>query len=104
MFRVLTNQMIVPNIHLLTVEAPDVARAVQPGQFVIVRAEEDGERIPLSISDWDSAQGTLTILYLNVGVTTNRLTEVKEGTALPTVVGPLGLPTQIENFGTVVCV
>jgi len=104
MFQVITNEMIVPNIHHLVVEAPEVARAVKPGQFVILRAEEDGERIPLSISDWDAEKGTLTILFMNVGDTTNRLAAVKAGSAIPTVVGPLGMPTEMDNYGTVICV
>jgi len=104
MFQVLTNQMIVPNIHLLTVEAPEVAREFRPGQFIILRAEEDGERIPLSVSDWDAKAGTLTILFMNVGSTTDRLASVAAGTSLPTVVGPLGNPTEIENWGTVLCI
>ena len=54
MFKLIENRPLVPNLHELTVEAPDVARSVQPGQFVIVRAEEDGERIPLSVADWDA--------------------------------------------------
>src|SRR5512145_1120681 len=97
MFQVITNEMIVPNIHHLVVEAPEVARAVKPGQFVILRAEEDGERIPLSISDWDAEKGTLTILFMNVGDTTNRLAAVKAGSAIPTVVGPLGMPTEMDH-------
>jgi ferredoxin--NADP+ reductase len=104
MFRVLSNQMIVPNIHQLTVEAPEVAREFQPGQFVIVRAEDEGERIPLSVSDWDVKQGTLTILFMIVGSTTDRLSSVPAEASLPTVVGPLGNPTEIEDFGTVLCV
>ena len=59
MFKLLENQMIVPNIHLLTLEAKAVASQVRPGQFVILRAEEDGERIPLSVSDWDRDEGTI---------------------------------------------
>ena len=103
MFKILENQMIVPNIHLLKVEAPAVAREVKPGQFVILRAEEDGERIPLSISDWDAEKGRLTFILKNVGSTTNRLASLEAGTNIPTVVGPLGNPTEIEEFGTVMC-
>jgi NAD(P)H-flavin reductase len=104
MFRVVDNRMIVPNIHMLVVEAPAVARQVQPGQFVIVRADEEGERIPLSVSDWDVDRGTVTILFKNVGTTTNRLADVAAGESLPTVVGPLGNATEIDTYGTVLCV
>lgn len=104
MFRVHDNRMLVPNIHMLTVEAPAVAREAQPGQFVIVRAEDDGERIPLSIADWDRTAGTVTIIYKNIGATTDRLSTVPAGDYLPTVVGPLGNQTEIEQYGTVLCV
>ncbi|MGA2263091.1 MAG: sulfide/dihydroorotate dehydrogenase-like FAD/NAD-binding protein [Acidobacteriota bacterium] len=104
MFRVIESQMIVPNIHLLTFEAPAVAGQVKAGQFIIVRAEEDGERIPLSVSDWDVREGTITVGLLNVGVTTGRLAALKSGVSIPTVVGPLGNPTEIEKYGTVLCI
>jgi ferredoxin--NADP+ reductase len=103
MFKLIKNQMIVPNIHLLTLEAPAVAQQVKPGQFVILRADEDGERIPLSVSDWDVKEGTVTVILMNVGNTTNRLASVKGGTSIPTVVGPLGNLTEIGDFGTVLC-
>ena len=103
MFKVIKAQMIVPNIHLLTVESPQVARQVKPGQFVILRADEDGERIPLSVSDWNVEEGSVSVFLMNVGSSTHRLTSLKEGMSLATVVGPLGNPTEIDNFGTVVC-
>jgi ferredoxin--NADP+ reductase len=95
--------MIVPNLHLLTLEAPTIAREVKPGQFVIVRAEEDGERIPLSVSDWDVEAGTVTTVVMNVGSTTGRLAALAAGDELPTLVGPLGNPTEIASYGTVLC-
>ena len=103
MFKLLENRMIVPNIHLLTLEAKAVASQVRPGQFVILRAEEDGERIPLSVSDWDRDKGTITVILLNVGTTTGKLASLVAETEIPTVVGPLGNPTEIEKFGTVLC-
>ncbi len=104
MFKVIQSRMIVPNMHLLTLEAPAVAREAKPGQFVIIRAEEEGERIPLSISDWDEQMGTVTIVFMNVGRTTDRLASLTEGMEIPTVVGPLGNATDIEKYGTVLCV
>jgi ferredoxin--NADP+ reductase len=104
MFKLIKNQMIVPNIHLLTLEAPAVAQQVKPGQFVILRADEDGERIPLSVSDWDTKEETVTVILMNVGNTTGRLASLESGTNIPTVVGPLGNPTEIEDFGTVLCI
>jgi NAD(P)H-flavin reductase len=103
MYKLLDIRMIVPNIHILTVEAPDIAQSVQPGQFVIVRAEENGERIPLSVTDWDCDKGTVTLIVVNVGYTTNRLSKLKNGMFLPTVAGPLGNPLEIEKFGSVLC-
>ena len=73
MFRVIASRMIVPNIHILTVEAPDVASQVKPGQFVILRASEEGERTPLSVSDWDVDSGTVTVILMNIGYTTDQL-------------------------------
>lgn len=104
MFKIIDSQMIAPNMHLLKVEAPEVARAAQPGQFVILRAEEDGERVPLTISDWDVEEGTVTVVFMNVGVTTGKLASLETGMSLPTVVGPLGNPMEIDHFGTVLLV
>ncbi len=104
MFKVITSRMIAPNVHLLTLEAPVVAKEAQPGQFVILRAEEEGERIPLSLSDWDADLGVITVIFLNIGNTTNRLAALEAGTEIPTVVGPLGNATKIENYGTVLLV
>jgi ferredoxin--NADP+ reductase len=97
------SEMVVPNMHLLTLEAPKVARQMKPGQFVIVRAEEGGERIPLSVSDWNAQEGTVTVIVKNIGSTTDRLASLESGSHLPTVVGPLGNPTEIEEFGAVLC-
>jgi len=104
MFKVISNRMIVPNLHQLTMEAPAVAREMKPGQFVILRVDEDGERIPLSVADWHSEIGTITMMFLNIGSTTNRLASLEEGMYIPTVVGPLGNATEIDNYGTVLCV
>ena len=103
MFKLTASHMIVPNIHLLEIEAPTVARQVKPGQFVIVRADEEGERIPLSVADWDVERGTVTVLVKNIGRTTDTLASLESGTSIPTVVGPLGNPTEIAEFGTVLC-
>jgi len=104
MFEVLERRMIVPNIHLLQVRAPAVAREVRPGQFVIMRASEQGERTPFSIADWSREDGTLTIAFMEVGSSTRTLASLTPGSSIPTVVGPLGNPTEIGAFGTVLCV
>jgi ferredoxin--NADP+ reductase len=104
MFAIVESQPLVPNLYRMVVEAPPVAAQVKPGQFVIVQAVEFGERIPLSVADWDAEAGTLTLIFMEVGKTTSALAAKKRGDALPTVVGPLGNPTVIEPFGSVVCV
>jgi len=94
----------VPNIHLFKVEAPSVAKKAQAGQFVVTRIDERGERIPLTIADWDEKEGSLTIVFMEVGTTTAKLALLKAGDFITDVIGPLGLPTHIDKFGTVVCV
>ena len=104
MAEILENTTIVPNLHLVTLSAPEIASMVQPGQFVILRVEEDGERIPLTVSDWDQKTGTISLIYLNVGKTTQKLAGKAAGSSLPTVAGPLGNPMSIDLFGSVLCI
>ncbi|HUW81863.1 MAG TPA: sulfide/dihydroorotate dehydrogenase-like FAD/NAD-binding protein [Phycisphaerae bacterium] len=104
MYRIVERRMIVPNLHELTVEAPVVAQAVQPGNFVILRADEVGERIPLSVADWDRKANTVTSIFVQVGASTARLARLKSGDTIPTYAGPLGKETQIGDFGTVLCI
>jgi len=94
----------VPNIHLFKIEAPAVAKKAQPGQFVVIRIDEIGERIPLTIADWDEKEGSITIVFMEVGTTTARLALLQAGDRIADFIGPLGLPTHIDKFGTVVCV
>lgn len=101
MIPVLERTMVAPNIHNLRLLAPDVAWAAQPGQFVILQAEEDGERIPLTISDWNSEPGEITVVFMQIGATTNKLAELKTGDNIPTAAGPLGNPMELSAFGTV---
>ena len=104
MYKILLRQDLVPGIHLFKVAAPRVAKKAQPGQFVVIRIDEKGERIPLTVADWDRGDGTITIVFMEVGTTTARLARLKAGEAIADFVGPLGLPTHIEKFRTVVCV
>jgi ferredoxin--NADP+ reductase len=96
--------MIVPNLHEFTVQAPAVAESVKPGNFIIVRPDQYGERIPLSVADWDRDAGTVTTIFMQVGGSTAMLARLKPGDAIPTFVGPLGKETAIDTFGTVLCV
>jgi len=103
-YEILLREDLVPNIHLFKVAAPAVAKKAQPGQFAVIRLDEKGERIPLTIADWDREEGSVTIVFMEVGTTTRRLALLKAGDYITNFVGPLGLPSHIEKFGTVVCV
>jgi NAD(P)H-flavin reductase len=103
MSKILQRKRLVPNIHLLEIEAPEIARKCRPGQFVIIMPDEFGERIPLTIGDWDVEKGSVTVVFMVVGTSTHKLSLFKEGDEVPIFVGPLGKASQIEKFGTVVC-
>jgi len=103
-YQILLRQDLVPGIHLFKIAAPAVAKKAQPGQFVVIRIDEKGERIPLTIADWDEEEGSVTIVFMEVGTTTHRLALLKAGDSIADFIGPLGLPTHIEKFGTVICV
>jgi len=104
MYEILLRQDLVPNIHLFKIAAPRTAKKAQAGQFVVIRVNEEGERIPLTIADWDREEGSVTVVFMEVGTTTHRLASLKPGDQIANFIGPLGLPTHIEKFGTVVCV
>jgi ferredoxin--NADP+ reductase len=102
MTKILDRRRLVPNLHLLEVQAPEVAGKCRPGQFVIVMPDERGERIPLSIADWDAGRGSVTSVFLVVGTSTRKLAALKAGDEVPVFVGPLGRPSEIASFGTVI--
>jgi NAD(P)H-flavin reductase len=104
MFRVVSNEVLAPDVHRLVVEAPRVAAARKPGQFVIVRADDESERIPLTIADADPGAGTITLIVQAVGDSTRQIVGTPAGGSLRNVAGPLGRPTEIERWGKVVCV
>ncbi len=104
MYKILLRQDLVPNIHLFKIEAPAVAKKAQAGQFVIVRVDEMGERIPLTIADWNVKEGSVSVVFMEVGSTTRQLASLNAGDSVADFVGPLGVPTHVENFGTVVMV
>jgi len=97
-------RQLTPTIVLFEVEAPAVAQKVEPGQFVIVRQDEKSERIPLTVMDFDRERGTITIVVQNVGYSSALINAMAEDDNFLDFVGPLGLPSEIENYGTVVCV
>jgi ferredoxin--NADP+ reductase len=94
--------MLVPNVNVLTVRAPAIAQKIQPGQFIILRVDDYSERMPLTVADWDREAGTITCIFMQVGTSTQKLGATKPGDRLPTFVGPLGHPLELENFGTVI--
>ncbi|MFB3764339.1 MAG: sulfide/dihydroorotate dehydrogenase-like FAD/NAD-binding protein [Methanotrichaceae archaeon] len=102
MFEILQKEILAPGLVLLRINAPDIAKKVKPGQFVIVRADEVGERIPLSIADWDDS--SLTVIIQDVGVSTRKLSALRVGDFILNLAGPLGKPSKIENYGTVAVV
>jgi len=100
--KIIARHRLVPNIHLIEVEAPEVAKAAKPGQFVILMPDERGERVPLSIADWSASRGTVTSVFMVVGSTSQKLARLRAGDEIPVFVGPLGRPSEIGSFGTVV--
>lgn len=103
-YKILSKRELCTNQYELTIEAPYVVRNAKAGQFIILRVEKDGERIPLTIADIDKEKGLLTIVFMAVGYTTKKLAQFEVGDELVDLVGPLGTPTHIEKYGTVVCV
>jgi ferredoxin--NADP+ reductase len=103
-YEILAKEDLSPVTKLIVIAAPDVARKAKAGQFVIVRISEEGERIPLTIADYDRNQGTITLIFQEVGKTTMHLGSMDVGDKLASFTGPLGNPTEIEYYGTVVCV
>ncbi|MBR2430253.1 sulfide/dihydroorotate dehydrogenase-like FAD/NAD-binding protein [bacterium] len=102
-YKILAKRELCKNQYELTVYAPNIVRNAQAGQFIIFRTEEKGERVPLTIADIDKTTGALTIVFMAVGYSTKKLAELQVGEELLDIVGPLGKPTHIEKYGTVVC-
>ncbi|PXF59822.1 MAG: sulfide/dihydroorotate dehydrogenase-like FAD/NAD-binding protein [Candidatus Methanogaster sp.] len=103
-FTILKKQELVPTLHRMDIAAPRVAEKAMPGQFVILRIDECGERIPLTIADFDAADGTVTLIFQEIGKTTCQLASLGAGDSIADLAGPLGCASTIEKFGTVVCV
>ena len=104
MYPIVKKERFAPEVVLLEVEAPHIARKAKAGQFMILRVDEQGERVPLTLADWDAERGTITLIFQEVGASTTKLGMRNEGEALSDCVGPLGSPSEIERYGTVVCV
>ena len=104
MFKILRRKELNPTVTLLDVEAPLIAKKAEPGQFIILRVDEDGERIPLTIADFDREKGTVTIIFQIVGATTQKLNALKEGEYIHDFVGPLGVASHVEGLKKVAVV
>ncbi len=104
MNKIIKKTALASEIKLLEIKAPLIAQKTKPGQFVIVRLHEKGERIPLTIADWNPAQGTITLVFDEIGLTTKLLGALNLGDEILDVSGPLGVPSVIKNYGTVAVV
>lgn len=104
MHKILKKEVFSPVTFLWEIEAPDVAKAALPGHFVIVRHKDKGERVPLTIADFDREKGSITLVIQALGKTTKEMMELKEGDYLLNLAGPLGIPSHIEKYGTVLMV
>ncbi|UCH72426.1 MAG: sulfide/dihydroorotate dehydrogenase-like FAD/NAD-binding protein [Thermoplasmatales archaeon] len=104
MYEILEKQVLSDPVKLMKIKAPLVAKKALAGQFIILRIDEQGERIPLTIADYDRKEGTITVIFMEVGKTTRQLGKMKVGDKLLNFAGPLGQPSEIEKYGTVVMI
>ncbi len=104
MFRVISKVKLATQITKLEIEAPLIARKAQAGQFVVLVSDEKGERIPLTLADWDGSKGTITLIFQEVGFTTSKLSAKEAGDWIEHILGPLGHPTEIRNIGRIICI
>jgi ferredoxin--NADP+ reductase len=104
MFKIVSADFIAPGIKRFSIKAPEIAEKRKAGQFVIIRLKDGGERIPLTISDANKYEGTITLIVQGIGKTTRELNSMETGAFISDVAGPLGKPSTIKNFGTAVCI
>ena len=98
MYRIVSKKALNPSVVLMDIEAPRIARSAEPGQFIILRTDEDGERIPLTIAGYDRAAGTVRIIFQVIGATTERLSHMQQGDMLHDFAGPLGKKTELAGL------
>jgi NAD(P)H-flavin reductase len=103
-YKILAKEILSPVIDYIRVEAPEIAKKAKAGQFVVIRVDEKGERIPLTMADWDTKEGSITLVSQQIGTSTYKLNSFNVGDQILNLVGPLGLASEVENFGTVICV
>lgn len=104
MYTIIEKKILSDNVKQFKIKAPLVAKKAKAGQFIILRIDEKGERIPLTISDFDKKEGTITIIFMEVGKTTIQLGKMNEGDKIMNFTGPLGEPSEIKKYGTIVCI
>jgi len=104
LYEILKKVQLAPNIKLVKINAPEVAMKAKAGQFVILRIDEKGERIPLTLAEWKPKKGTITLIFLEVGVSTRKLGALEVGDEILDIVGPLGNPSDIKHYGSVAAV
>lgn len=104
MYKIVSKEVLNPTVTKMVIDAPLIAKKAEPGQFIILRTDKDGERIPLTIADYDRENGTVTIIFQIVGATTNKLNALNEGDFLQDFVGPLGKPTETKGLKKVAVV
>ncbi len=101
MHRIVSKRELAPQIKLVEIDAPEIAGKARAGQFVIVRIDDKGERFPLTLVNWDKKKGTITLIFLEVGVSTEKLGALKVDDMILDVLGPLGNPSDVKNYGSV---
>lgn len=104
MFKITDKEELAKDITKIAVEAPLIAQKAKAGQFVVLVADEEGERIPLTLANWDSNKGTITLIFQKVGFSTKKLGALKPGDKIQHILGPLGHPTEIKYLGEVYCI
>lgn len=104
MHKIVKKRQLAETIFEYVIEAPEIAKKVQAGQFLILRIDDFGERIPLTFCDWDAAAGTITIAFLVIGKTTKHLSTLEAGDHIKDIAGPLGHQTEVKKVGNVVCI
>ncbi len=104
LYEILKKMQLAPNIKLVKINAPEIAVKAKASQFVILRVDETGERIPLTLAEWEPKKGTITLMFLEVGVSTRKLGTLEVGDEILDIVGPLGTPSDIKHYGSVAVV
>jgi len=104
MYEIVEKKVLSENVKLMKIQAPLVAKKAEAGQFIILRIDEKGERIPLTIADFDRMEGTITIIFMEVGKTTKQLGTLNVGDSIVNFAGPLGVPSEVKRYGTVVMI